>query len=40
MQLSKPQVILKKIDDVICEPVEHVILMSQMKMWDVIEKTR
>ena len=26
MQLSKPQVILKKIDDVICEPVEHVII--------------
>jgi GTP-binding protein len=26
VQLSKPQVILKKIDDVICEPVEHVII--------------
>lgn len=26
MQLSKPQVILKKIDDVVCEPVEHVII--------------
>lgn len=26
MQLSKPEVILKKIDDVVCEPVEHVII--------------
>ncbi len=26
MQLSKPQVIFKKIDDVLCEPMEHVII--------------
>ncbi len=26
MQLSKPQVILKRISDVLCEPVEHVII--------------
>ena len=26
LQLSKPEVILKKIDDVTCEPVEHVII--------------
>jgi GTP-binding protein len=26
LQLSKPQVIMKKIDDVLCEPTEHVII--------------
>lgn len=26
LQVSKPQVILKKIDDVVCEPIEHVII--------------
>jgi GTP-binding protein len=26
LQLSKPEVIMKKIDDVICEPIEHVII--------------
>lgn len=26
LQVSKPQVILKKIDDVLCEPIEHVII--------------
>ncbi len=26
LQLSKPQVITKKIDDVLCEPIEHVII--------------
>jgi GTP-binding protein len=26
LQLSKPQVIMKRIDDVLCEPVEHVII--------------
>lgn len=26
LQLSKPEVIIKRIDDVICEPVEHVII--------------
>jgi GTP-binding protein len=26
LQLSKPEVIMKRIDDVMCEPVEHVII--------------
>ncbi len=39
MQVSKPQVILKKIDDVICEPIEHVIIdVPEMFVGTVIER--
>jgi GTP-binding protein len=39
LQLSKPQVIMKRIDDVLCEPVEHVIIdVPEEHVGVVIEK--
>ncbi len=39
LQLSKPQVILKRIDDVVCEPIEHVIIdVPEEFVGTVIEK--
>ena len=39
LQLSKPQVIMKKIDDVLCEPMEHVIIdVPEEFVGTVIEK--
>jgi GTP-binding protein len=39
VQLSKPQVIMKKIDDVLCEPMEHVIIdVPEEFVGTVIEK--
>ena len=39
VQLSKPQVIMKKIDDVLCEPIEHVIIdVPEEFVGTVIEK--
>src|SRR5690606_6735900 len=39
LQLSKPEVIMKKIDDVLCEPIEHVIIdVPEEHVGIVIEK--